>query len=321
MTYTFRVGVIIPNFNDGVYLPECLKSVLNQTVPFDEIVFVDDASTDQSVNIYFEKTHNCPQARLVRLEKNMGTINAINKGIEVCGCDYALFLSANDSISIHLVQRLKETLVKETGIWSALCYNKNVSGESLGFRRTPVISHHPRYFSPIEVKSLVDRYTNWLTGTTMFFNLHLVRQQGGLRHELEALADWLLGVELSFCQGCFFVPEVLGYVTLHQKSYLSRSFNQANTLHAATRHWLDHNDWGGHMTSTMKAKIMLRIDINTVIQSVPDEESFHFFKSLRRLISIIPFCWRILYHYNFDLLYLVWSKTIALLTVKNPYHD
>ena len=155
----------------------------------------------------------------------------------------------------------------------------------------------------------------------MFFNLHLVRQQGGLRHELEALADWLLGVELSFCQGCFFVPEVLGYVTLHQKSYLSRSFNQANTLHAATRHWLDHNDWGGHMTSTMKAKIMLRIDINTVIQSVPDEESFHFFKSLRRLISIIPFCWRILYHYNFDLLYLVWSKTIALLTVKNPYHD
>ena len=43
-----KVSVIIPVFNTEKYLPECLNSVLNQTLRNIEVICVDDKSTDQS---------------------------------------------------------------------------------------------------------------------------------------------------------------------------------------------------------------------------------------------------------------------------------
>ena len=49
-----KVSVIIPVFNTEKYLPECLNSVLNQTLRNIEVICVDDKSTDQSGSILDE---------------------------------------------------------------------------------------------------------------------------------------------------------------------------------------------------------------------------------------------------------------------------
>ncbi len=49
-----KISVIVPNYNYEKYLPERVKSILNQTYPLYELIFLDDASTDNSVSI-FEK--------------------------------------------------------------------------------------------------------------------------------------------------------------------------------------------------------------------------------------------------------------------------
>ena len=43
-----RATCIVTNYNYGAYLPQAVDSVLSQTTPFDEIIVVDDASTDNS---------------------------------------------------------------------------------------------------------------------------------------------------------------------------------------------------------------------------------------------------------------------------------
>jgi glycosyltransferase involved in cell wall biosynthesis len=45
-------SVLIANYNNGLYLEECLRSIFAQTYTNWEIVIVDDASTDNSSNIY-----------------------------------------------------------------------------------------------------------------------------------------------------------------------------------------------------------------------------------------------------------------------------
>ena len=51
-----RFSVIIPNYNKGEYIKECLESVIYQTLDKSkyEIIFIDDGSTDDSVNIASE---------------------------------------------------------------------------------------------------------------------------------------------------------------------------------------------------------------------------------------------------------------------------
>ncbi|MBR4486643.1 glycosyltransferase family 2 protein, partial [bacterium] len=46
-----KIGIIIPNFNYGHTIEKCLNSILNQTYQNFEIIFVDDCSTDNSVQI------------------------------------------------------------------------------------------------------------------------------------------------------------------------------------------------------------------------------------------------------------------------------
>ena len=57
MSETFFLSITIPVFNAEKYLLKCINSILEQTFIFYEIILIDDASTDESLNII--KTINC----------------------------------------------------------------------------------------------------------------------------------------------------------------------------------------------------------------------------------------------------------------------
>lgn len=63
----FKIGVIIPNYNYGDCLEKCFTSILNQTYKNFEIVFVDDMSTDNSVEIAKELLK--PPHKIVELKQ------------------------------------------------------------------------------------------------------------------------------------------------------------------------------------------------------------------------------------------------------------
>ena len=52
------IGVIIPNYNSGIYIKRCLDSLLEQEYRVNEIIVVDDCSTDESTKIVKEYTKN-----------------------------------------------------------------------------------------------------------------------------------------------------------------------------------------------------------------------------------------------------------------------
>lgn len=91
-----EVSIVIPNYNYGRYLPEAINSLMAQTFQSFEVVIVDDASTDISRDIIQSLVDPWKGIRAIYLPKNVGTAQAINKGIEASYGRYISILSADD---------------------------------------------------------------------------------------------------------------------------------------------------------------------------------------------------------------------------------
>ena len=50
----YKIGIIIPNYNYEEWIDKCLTSIANQTYKNFEVIFCDDCSTDNSVNIAYK---------------------------------------------------------------------------------------------------------------------------------------------------------------------------------------------------------------------------------------------------------------------------
>ena len=93
------VSVVIPNFNYGHFLPECIESVITQSYRDWEIIVVDDNSTDNSRDIVRHYIQRHPD-RQITLHVNStgpsGTPTPINIGIRLMRGDYFSWLSSDD---------------------------------------------------------------------------------------------------------------------------------------------------------------------------------------------------------------------------------
>lgn len=118
---THTVAVVIPCHNYGQYLAECLDSVLAQTYRPDEIVVVDDASTDDSAEVaarYAERG-----VRLIRFERNQGVAAARNAGIDATTGQYVVCLDADDLLDPRYVAACRAEMVADRGLgltWTGL---------------------------------------------------------------------------------------------------------------------------------------------------------------------------------------------------------
>lgn len=86
------ISVIIPAFNSAGFIAEAIRSVLQQTVPPQEITVVDDGSTDdtESVVKQFKK-----KVQYV-YQDHAGVASARNKGLELSTGDFITFIDADD---------------------------------------------------------------------------------------------------------------------------------------------------------------------------------------------------------------------------------
>src|SRR5271170_6765685 len=85
--------VIITTYNQVHFLADAIDSVLAQTRPADEIVVVDDGSTDNPERVVAKY----PDVHLIRQE-NRGVSSARNVGLRSCTNSHIVFLDADDRL-------------------------------------------------------------------------------------------------------------------------------------------------------------------------------------------------------------------------------
>jgi glycosyltransferase involved in cell wall biosynthesis len=87
-----RISVIIPTYNRADFLDDCIRSVLDQSMPPEEIIVVDDGSTD-STPMFLDRFE--PFLKIIRQE-NKGVSAARNCGILAAQNDWLAFLDSDD---------------------------------------------------------------------------------------------------------------------------------------------------------------------------------------------------------------------------------
>lgn len=125
------LAVIIPNYNKEAYLKKCIDSIMQQTVLPDEIIIVDDVSTDSSREIILLLAKGNSRIKPVFLEKNGGVSNARNTGVAYAKTDYITFLDSDDFY--YNPDKLKNEMQILSGKGdTALAYSKTVKVNEKG---------------------------------------------------------------------------------------------------------------------------------------------------------------------------------------------
>ena len=104
------IGVIIPNYNSGTYIRKCLDSLLEQEYKVNEIIVVDDCSTDDSTKIVKEYMKRNNNIILLENEKNMGVSYSRNRGIENTKSEYIMFCDSDDWYEKQATKKMMEEI-------------------------------------------------------------------------------------------------------------------------------------------------------------------------------------------------------------------
>jgi hypothetical protein len=226
------IAVVIPNRNDVRYLERCLRSVLEQDDPPDEVVVIDDQSTDASVPLIRSLIAPHPRARLIESPVNLGTYGAVDKGLAEVRSEYVLFLSANDFVLPGLFARARSCLAAHPGVglWSAMGWLVDERDRVIRLHVSPVIALHDAYVPPEACASLAYRVGNWFVGSTVVY--HRATLEAAKRFEpaymglADLVAAWIVACE----RGVVYSPRPFGANRLHGTSNLSKTLTASEKL-------------------------------------------------------------------------------------------
>ncbi|MDQ0584997.1 glycosyltransferase family 2 protein [Streptomyces rishiriensis] len=103
-----KVSVIVPVYNPGPYIEECLASLLRQSLPPDEyeVIFVDDGSTDATPARLDAVAAEDPRVRVVHQENSGWAGKPRNVGIDVSRGEYVMFVDNDDHLGDEALERM-----------------------------------------------------------------------------------------------------------------------------------------------------------------------------------------------------------------------
>lgn len=144
MSHKDLVSVTIVTYNSGRFIRRCLDSVLQQRYPLKEVIVIDNASTDGTVDILERFEGRC---RIVLNEKNIGFAAAQNQAIGLAEGDWILTLNPDVLMMPNFIQALVEAGNREPDVGT-------VCGKLLSMSATFDLPQEPRvdstgiYFTP-----------------------------------------------------------------------------------------------------------------------------------------------------------------------------
>lgn len=175
------VSVIITNYNGEIHLQECLNSLMDIKYSNYEIILLDNASTDNSIEL---ARRVYPEIRIIPLNKNYGFAEGTNKGAREARGEFIVFL--NNDTKVHekwLIELINAaTLYGEDNIYSSkvLFYDSPHEINTIGGIITPMGSGLDINFG----KPDLDEYNKMQfigspSGCSMLLKKSLFKKMGG----------------------------------------------------------------------------------------------------------------------------------------------
>ena len=123
-----KISVIIPCFNDGLYIGQAVDSIFRSDEDVLEVIVVDDGSDDLTRN-YLDKIR-ADKVKIINQE-NKGVSAARNKGIIEAKGEYILLLDADDKFAPSFLGKAKQILQNNAEVGAVSCWYNIVENEKI----------------------------------------------------------------------------------------------------------------------------------------------------------------------------------------------
>lgn len=226
----------MPNYNYANFVGEAIEGILHQSLQPDEVIIIDDCSTDNSYDV-ISRYRNIKNFNIMRHEKNMGMLHSVNELIDLANGEYFVSVGSDDYWLSHYLESSMGQLKKhpQAGL---CCSNPRFLFSESGTSADHFFqwSEQPRYFPPDDFASLIEN--GWYPeGHTCVYHKVALVEAGKYRAELGHHGDCFYNLVIGFRHGICYVPDVMSVRRMHSNAFTATT--QKDTDNQIIANYLD----------------------------------------------------------------------------------
>ena len=224
---TPQISVVVPNYNHARYLPQRLESILRQTYPYFELIVLDDASTDRSVEV-LRPYATRGEIQLVANTQNSGSPFAQwARGANLARGELLWIAESDDFADPCLLEKLVAVFLDHPNVGLAYCQSWQVdSGGNVGgscerwnhgldpVRWTADYLNH----GPHEVARYLCLQNTIPNASAVLLRTELLRRAVVGADAFRLSGDWRTWINVLMESDVGFVAEALNYFRIHDRS-------------------------------------------------------------------------------------------------------
>ncbi len=195
-----ELSIVIVNYNTADILDRCLNSIASQSNINPEVIVVDNASRDNSLDII---KNNFPWVKLIANRRNLGFAPANNQALQSCTGKYIYFLNPDTEVRHGALQSMIEFMDShpEVGLAGTRIINPDGSPQSSVENRYPGERHTKK-----DLKGLKGSIA-WVLGASMIARRDILDSLGGFDEEF-----FLYGDDQDLCLRVRKAGSTIGYI-------------------------------------------------------------------------------------------------------------
>lgn len=221
------VSILLSNYNGAKFLHTSLSAICSQTRPADEIIIIDDGSTDNSLDIIREFQTKTTTMKVLKNEKNKGLLYSINHILAAATSDYIVWAASDDFLLPTFLE--KSLAVLALYPQAGVCFSQlAVFAEDTGEKRiySPEtrgaafdLGKQPSFLSPPQLYQRLKKSYLWLSTNTALVRREALLEAGGFLPGLQWHADWFAVYAVGMRHGVCMSPETLAFMRETPNSY------------------------------------------------------------------------------------------------------
>jgi glycosyltransferase involved in cell wall biosynthesis len=220
------VSILIPNYNYGHYLENCIESALNQTYPNLEIIFQDNNSTDDSYDIALKYEKKCRGTnRYFSADRNKRNVGS-DKNSTICRKrsegKYLMHLSSDDAIKPTFIERCVDIMEKYNYVGMVMSHRDEIDENG-------IITETPPFYNKSCVVQGEDQAAVFMMAGIAVPSQILIRSsilELSIKRRttsFQVAGDWYSNFLMACCGDVAYINEALCYYRIHAGNETSES--------------------------------------------------------------------------------------------------
>ncbi len=212
------LSVVVPNYNHAAYLPRALDAVLSQSFAPQEVLVIDDGSTDDSLDVIASYVRRDSRVRMIRNSANRGVIWTFNRGMQLAQGDYVYGAGADDQVLPEFFSRAMRLAAENPQAGLVCGFPSHVVVDERGRETFHVErmdwSDRPCFLSPRDLAARflagnADGTVSRVYSPSAICKRSSLLAAGGYLTELRWISDWFVNHVIALREGIGFIPDTL----------------------------------------------------------------------------------------------------------------